>query len=154
MVASMDPKLKLHFTETLKQFPEAAQFFYSSLINDTQKGQTTTTTAAASPPTLSASPSPLSTPPELSTTTTPATTSTTTGTTAITTTIIPADITTPFITPSRDTVRLTRKTRPKPEELVNNNPNSFRTRIRKGEPVERSVNAAKSAKSRRVKKIG
>ena len=124
MVVSIESKLKMYFTETLKQVHDAANYFYLSLMNDTQKDQTTTI-AATSLPTFFTSPSPLSTPTELSTTPAPATTSTTTGTTEIPTAITPTYHTTPFTTPSLDTVRQTRKTSPRPEELVNNNPNSF-----------------------------
>ena len=75
-------------------------------------------------------------------------TQTTPPTTSVTATS-PTETTASFSTPPR--VQLTRWIRPRPEDIINNDSQSFR--IKKGKVVERSENAANLAKNRWVRDL-
>ena len=111
----------MRYLPTLQTHPKEKVWTPSSVMNDEKTSQTATA--------WTTSPSILSTTPELPTTT-PETTSTATPSTEITI-VTPTYVTMLFATPTRETERLTRWTRLRDEELINNNPNILRTKIKK-----------------------
>ena len=135
MIVTMNPTLKDKFTKTLQQFPSAASFFYSSMMNDPMSASFSAS-ASASLTMATAEPA--------------AATTNTTSTTTMTPATPPLPvIPTPFSTPP--VIVLSRKTRPKIEDRIEYNPKSFL--IQKGRTEERSVHASICAKGRSVKEI-